>query len=77
MVEFAQHGDATSPAFRRFAEALYQVVPDLQTFNVRAAASYGNEVPWEYVGYGTGYALAWSAVLLLLASVIFQFREFK
>jgi len=77
LVEFTERGEATSEGFRSFARLLYQAVPDLQTFNVRTAASYGVDVPWEYVLYGTGYALAWSAALLLLASVIFQFREFK
>ena len=77
LVEFAENGEATSEGFRDFARVLYHVVPDLQTFNVRAAASYGNDVSWEYVCYGTGYALAWSAALLLVASIVFQFREFK
>ncbi len=77
LVEFSEHGEASSDGFRSFARVLYHVVPDLQTFNVRTAASYGTEVPWEYIAYSTGYALAWSAALLLLASIIFQFREFK
>jgi ABC-type transport system involved in multi-copper enzyme maturation permease subunit len=77
LVEFTERGETTSEGFRSFARLLYHAVPDLQTFNVRTAASYGVDVPWEFVLYGTGYALAWSAALLLLASIIFQFREFK
>jgi ABC-type transport system involved in multi-copper enzyme maturation permease subunit len=77
LVEFAEQTETASETFRSFARILYQVVPDLQTFNVRTAAAYGTEVPWEYVAYATGYSLAWTAGLLFLASIIFQFREFK
>ena len=77
LVEFAEKGETTSESFRTFARILYRVAPDLQTFNVRTAASYGTEVPWEYVGYATGYSLAWTAAFLFLAALIFQFREFK
>ncbi|MBJ93784.1 MAG: hypothetical protein CMP23_04830 [Rickettsiales bacterium] len=77
LLEFAEQGESSSESFRRFARILYRVVPDLQTFNVRTAASHEIGVGWEYLGYGTGYAVAWSAALLLIASVIFHFREFR
>jgi len=77
LVEFANESETAGDGFRSFARALYHLAPDLQTFNVRTAAAYGSEVPWEYVGYATGYSLAWSALFLFLASIIFHFREFR
>ncbi len=64
-------------ALERFAQVLYRVLPDLQTFNLRSAAAYGRAWEWEYVAYATGYGLLWAGALLLLATVIFQFRDFK
>jgi len=77
LVEFAEQSEITSGTFRSFAEFLYRVVPDLQTFNIRSAASHGTPVEWEYVGYATGYSLLWTAAFLVAASFIFQLREFK
>jgi ABC-type transport system involved in multi-copper enzyme maturation permease subunit len=73
--EFAEAGNSES--FKDFAGIVYRVIPDLQTFNLRAEAAYGRAWDWEYVGYATGYGLVWSALLLTLAAVIFQFRDFK
>ena len=75
--EFAEQGDRFGEAFQLFANILYRVWPDLETFNIRAAAAYGKAVDWEYVGYSTVYGLAWSASLLVLAALIFQRRDFK
>jgi ABC-type transport system involved in multi-copper enzyme maturation permease subunit len=76
LLEFANESDTTGEGFRSFARVLYRVAPDLQTFNVRAAAAYGTDVSWEYVGYATSYSLVWAGLFLFLASVIFHFREF-
>ena len=73
--EFAANGD--NEAFERFAVAMYWVVPDLQTFNLRAEASYGRAWDWEYIAYATGYGLLWSSMLLVVATIIFQFRDFR
>ena len=58
-------------------KAIYKVLPDLSRFDLRNAASYGTPVEWEYVAYATGYGAAYAAALLVLASVIFRFRDFK
>ena len=73
--EFAEASD--NEALERFANVVYLALPDLQTFNLRAEAAYGRPWEWEFVAYATGYGLVWSAVLLLLATVVFQFRDFK
>ena len=65
-----------SPTVQWFGRVGYQVLPDLGTFNVRGPAALGTPVDWEFVGYATGYGLAWAALLLLLAAVIFHYRDF-
>ena len=75
LLELAVAGN--TPELERFARILYRLVPDLQTFNIRADAAYGRALDWELVGYATGYGLAWTAVLLTVATVIFQYRDFK
>jgi ABC-type transport system involved in multi-copper enzyme maturation permease subunit len=73
--DFAMAGD--DPAMQRFASVIYKLLPDLQTFNLRAEAAYGRAWDWEYVAYATGYGVVWATVLLVLATLIFQFRDFK
>lgn len=73
--DFALAGE--NEGLQRFATVVYRLLPDLQTFNIRAEASYGRAWDWEYVAYATGYGALWAAALLVLATVIFQFRDFR
>ena len=58
-------------------EVAYRVFPDLARFDLRTEAAYGLPVDWEYVAYATGYGAAYSAGLLVIASLIFRLRDFK
>ncbi|MBI4511931.1 MAG: ABC transporter permease subunit [Deltaproteobacteria bacterium] len=67
---------------RRMGAAL-KLVPDLQVFTISGGevngthvSVHGHFVSWEYVGTAGAYALAWIAVLLLLAALIFRRRDF-
>ena len=71
----ANAGD--NEGFQQFAAVMYRVLPDLATFDIRTAAAYGRPVDWEYVGYATGYGAVWIVLLLALATVVFQYRDFK
>ena len=62
---------------RAFTDVAYRVLPDLSRFDLRNEASYGVDVEWEYVAYATGYGAAYAAALLVVASIIFRFRDFK
>jgi ABC-type transport system involved in multi-copper enzyme maturation permease subunit len=73
--DFAMAGDNES--LQTFATVVYRILPDLQTFNIRAEASYGRAWDWEYIAYATGYGVVWAGALLVLATLIFQFRDFK
>jgi ABC-type transport system involved in multi-copper enzyme maturation permease subunit len=75
LLELVQAGD--NEALERFALVLYRILPDLQTFNIRADAAYGRPWDWEWIGYATGYGFAWTALLLVIATAIFQYRDFK
>ncbi len=72
---FADASD--SEPLQRFAGVVYHLLPDLQTFDLRAEAAYNRPWEWEYVAYATGYGLVWGAVLMLLATLVFQFRDFR
>jgi ABC-type transport system involved in multi-copper enzyme maturation permease subunit len=75
LLEVVQAGDNES--LQQFAQLLYRILPDLQSFNMRADAAYGRAVDWEWVAYSTGYGFVWTTLLLVLASAIFQYRDFK
>jgi len=66
-----------SEGVRMLLAGAYRVLPDLARFDLRGPASYGTSVEWEYVAYATGYGAAYAAALLVLASLIFRFRDFK
>lgn len=66
-----------NPALSALANTLYRVVPDLQTFDIRTEAAYAIAVEPALIGYALGYAALWSALLLTLASLIFERRDFR
>lgn len=71
-------GEASESGFiTLLAKGTYYALPNLDRFNFRAEAAYAIEVPFSQVLSSTGYALAWSAVLVVVASVIFERRDFK
>ena len=64
-------------------KGLFTLVPDLHVFAISGSqvdaahvSVHGAFVTWAYVGTSSLYALAWLATLLVLASVIFQRRDF-
>jgi ABC-type transport system involved in multi-copper enzyme maturation permease subunit len=73
--ELSDAGD--DPGLEIIAGIVYRVLPDLATFDIRTEAAYGRPVDWEFVGYATGYGFLWTAVLLAIGTVVFQYRDFK
>ncbi len=62
--------------FVRFvANLLAATLPVLDNFNVSAAISTGQEVPWQYLGLAGVYCLLYSAVAMLLALLLFEDRD--
>lgn len=67
-----QHGPATW-----LLDGLYYTLPNLDYFNVKAQVAHGIAIESSYLWSAWAYGAAYCAVLLLLACVIFQRREFK
>ena len=59
------------------ARALYYLLPNLAPFDVKAQVVHGVHVPAGLLLFNTAYAIAYIAVLLIGATVIFARRDFK
>ncbi|MEW6325477.1 MAG: ABC transporter permease subunit [Nitrospirota bacterium] len=59
------------------ANALYYSLPNLDHFNIKAEVLYQAPVSFARLAWATFYGLAYIAVILLLAGIIFQRRDFK
>ncbi|MGD8330918.1 MAG: ABC transporter permease [Acidobacteriota bacterium] len=57
--------------------ALYHLVPDLETFNIRAQVVHELPVATSYYFAAVAYALAYTAAMLALAVLIFRRRDLK
>jgi ABC-type transport system involved in multi-copper enzyme maturation permease subunit len=57
--------------------ALYYVLPNFRSFDVKAPVVAGQPVALDQIAWTTGYALGYVAVLLLASSWIFQRRNLK
>jgi len=66
-----------SPAAVGLAKALYWILPNLASFDVRSQVVHGQPVPAGYIGLMTGYGALYIAALMLVATVIFSRRDFK
>ncbi|MEL6346113.1 MAG: ABC transporter permease subunit [Myxococcota bacterium] len=66
-----------SPVVQQVAAGLYWMLPNFEVFNIREAAVHELAIPWEQVIAGTGYGLSYTAVVLVLAILIFRSRDVK
>ncbi len=71
-------GERADPgAFRTLVLSLYRVVPNLETFNLRAEAVHGVAVPWSEVAWSTAYGAGYTTAVLCTAMLVFSKRDFK
>ena len=70
-----QHADLELVA--RTASVIYQVLPDLERFNLSIQAVHNLPIPAAQIGYATLYGCLYSAGLLIFAIMLFQRRDFK
>lgn len=68
--------DEFSPGLRALARGLYWILPHLDRFNIADQVVYGNTVDVPYLVAVLGYAVAYSALLMLLSVGLFSRREF-
>ncbi len=63
--------------FKTMVLLLYRVVPNLESFNIRAEAVHGVAVPWSEVLWSCAYGFGYTAAVLAVAMIIFERRDFK
>jgi ABC-type transport system involved in multi-copper enzyme maturation permease subunit len=74
MVKLA--GVTKNPGFQQFTDNLYLVLPDLSRLDLKNDAVYGVLPQADVLWLNAGYALVYTAALLLMTTVIFSRRQF-
>jgi len=64
-------------AAERLTQFLYYLLPNLENFNVRGKVVHQIPVSGEYMAFAILYGLLYLSLLLLVATMIFQSRDFK
>ena len=64
-------------ALRTMGRALYFVLPNLDRFDLRSRATYAVDTPVRELLASAVYGLGYSAVLVTIACLLFQRRDFK
>ena len=72
---FATHG--ATPALAAVTESIYWLLPHLDVFNARGLVAHGVPIEPERVAFASAYAVLYAGAVLVLASAIFERREFK
>lgn len=72
---FAEEVD--NPLVNYFSEIVYRVIPNLEKFDIRSEAVYGGDISAALIFNTSVYALIYASILVLLAMLIFQRKEFK
>lgn len=62
---------------RSVPEGMYYLLPNLERFNLKGNVTHHIDVPLNDLALIVAYGMAYAAFLLLLASVIFQRRDFR
>ncbi|MBH0179337.1 MAG: ABC transporter permease [Nitrospira sp.] len=62
---------------RSVLEGMYYLLPNLERFNLKGHVTHQLDVPLNDLALIVAYGMAYTAFLLLLASVIFQRRDFR
>ena len=60
---------------KKTATVLDYILPDLSLFNSNNQIVYGEAISLQNIGLATAYSFSYSAIVLILASIIFQKRE--
>ncbi|MBI5528148.1 MAG: ABC transporter permease subunit [Deltaproteobacteria bacterium] len=66
-----------SEAVRIATDVIYYVMPNLELLNVRSRVTYHIPIGWDYVGWTSAYAMAYTLMILVAAAFIFSRRDFK
>ena len=66
-----------NPLAKAAAKFIYYTLPNFHNFNVIAAASHGEKIPFTFIWQNTLYAALYVSVLLIAASAVFSGRDLK
>ena len=66
-----------SPIAVGFARALYWILPNLASFDVRSQVVHGQPVSAGYIALMAGYGALYIGALIVASTVIFSRRDFK
>ncbi len=69
-------GRSDNPATRAVMYGAQFLLPDLAHYDLSTQVSYSLTVPWTHVGWGSLHGLAYCVVLLCIACVVFERRDF-
>ncbi len=59
------------------AKAAYYVLPNLDRLDYRPRATYGEVTAWSELGLSAAHAVGYSIVMLVIACLVFERRDFK
>lgn len=65
----------SQPAIKYVLEFIYYVFPNLEKFNLRNEVVFNAPIDWSFIGWGTGYAIVFTAALLALGVAIIRKYE--
>jgi len=75
-VDLRAFGESSGGVLRGITRLLYYVLPNLRNFNIKEQVVYGIPVPPEFIGASIAYGLVYIGLLLLMATLIFERRDF-
>lgn len=70
-------GKSETPTFRLVGKVLYYAIPDLERLNFRPHAAYRLAIDGKTLVANFAYGFVWAGVLLTLAVIVFNRRDFK
>ncbi len=68
---------STNQAMGLFGKAFYYLLPNLDRLDYRPRATYGELTAWSEVGMSAAHAIGYSVVMLVVACLLFERRDFK
>ncbi len=72
-----RHVNPTVPQCRPPLASSSYLLPNFHNFNMMAAASHGDAIPFSLIWQNTAYAALYVALLLIAASAVFSGRNLK
>ena len=66
-----------SALLEQIVHVIYWVVPNFEVLSIRELSVHEREIPWLQVGSAMGYGIVYSAVVLMVAVVLFNRKDIR